>query len=156
MAADMLVNLYELPEVGTVRDESIKVHRILPPDAYKLKEFIRKNFSEEWVGEAEAALSRPNPTCFIAMKNQEVIGFACFDATAPGMFGPTGVRKDIRGLNVGKVLLLKTLYAMKDFGYGYAIIGGVDSARGFYEKSCNALWLDMYKTSIYERMLWKN
>ena len=154
--ADMLVNLYELPEIGKVKDETIKIHRVLPPDAYKLKKFAEEYFNLEWVGEVEAALSRPNPTCFVAMRNNEVLGFACFDATAPGMFGPTGVRPDVRGLNVGKVLLLSALYGLKDLGYGYAIIGGVGKARGFYEKCCNALWLDMYEHSIYDRMLYKN
>lgn len=155
--ADMLVNLYEISEdCGTVKDSNIKIHRVLPPDASRLKSFIRENFNDQWVSEAEASLSRPNPTCYIAILNKEIVGFACYEATAPGMFGPTGVREDLRGKNVGSVLLMKSLHGLKELGYGYAIIGGVGGARKFYEKTCNALWLDMFTNSVYSRMTTKN
>ena len=151
--ADMLVNLYDLPEIIELEDKSITIKRALAPDAIAIKEFAKVNFNDHWVGEVEAALSRVNPTCFIAVKDKKVIGFACFEATAPSMFGPTGVHAEYRGLGIGKVLLLKCLYALKEIGYPYAIIGSVGAARGFYEKSCNALWLDMFDKSIYSRMI---
>ena len=108
--ADMLVNLYDLPEIIELEDKSITIKRALAPDAIAIKEFARVNFNDHWVGEVEAALSRVNPTCFIAVKDKKVIGFACFEATAPSMFGPTGVQAEYRGLGIGKVLLLKCLY----------------------------------------------
>ena len=62
-------------------------------------------------------------SCFVAVQNQQIIGFACYDATALGFFGPTGVIEESRGKGVGKALLLACMLDMKLKGYGYAIIG---------------------------------
>ena len=34
------------------------------------------------------------PKCFIATENGKLIGFACYDATAKGFFGPIGIDPD--------------------------------------------------------------
>ena len=59
-----------------------------------------------------------------------------------GFFGPTGVDPAYRGKGIGKALLLKCLEAMRNEGYGYAVIGGAGPVN-FYEKCCGAtviLW----------------
>lgn len=66
------------------------------------------------------------------------MGFACYDATAPNFFGPTGVDEAARGRGIGYGLLLSVLYAQKAQGYAYAIIGGVGPAE-FYEKTVGAV-----------------
>ena len=92
---------------------------------------------------------------FIATKNEtkEMLGFACYDATAKGFFGPTGVLEAARGTGIGSALLMASLHAMRDEGYGYAIIGGVGPAE-FYEKICGAVKIDGSSPGIYKGMLW--
>lgn len=54
-------------------------------------------------------------------------------------FGPTKVLESYQGKGIGKALLLRSLHALKDEGYIYAIIGGIGPAR-FYEKNVFVLF----------------
>lgn len=148
---DYIVNLYEID--FEVCDSNYKVVRALSPNSDKIIEFIKENFNEGWASEAKAALYQNNPTCFIAVDNSEIIGFACYDATAKGFFGPTGVKESYRGKGVGKALFMETLKAMKNDGYGYTIIGWAnDRAVKFYQKNANAMPLNNTK-SVYDRLI---
>ena len=82
----------------------------------------------------------------------EMLGFACYDATVKGFFGPTGVAKEERGQGIGKALLLACLNAMKEEGYGYGIIGGAGPVH-FYEKCCGAQVIENEQPNIYSRMI---
>ena len=77
--------------------------------------------------------------------------FACFDSSAKGFFGPIGVLSEYRGKRVGQSLLLKTLYAMKEYGYGYAIIGWVSDAELFYRKTVGAECLFQYDFNVLNK-----
>lgn len=76
--------------------------------------------------------------CFVATDDGKVIGFACYDASAKGFFGPIGVDPNRRNENIGNALLIRTLNAMREYGYGYAIIGWVSEAEMFYRKTVGA------------------
>lgn len=89
-------------------------------------EFVGKHYRKNWVGETRYALMQCPVKCFIAVQDKKVIGFSCYDASALGYFGPIGMEPGLKGKGIGKALLLRTLYAMKEAGYGYAIIGWVD------------------------------
>ena len=67
-------------------------------------------------------------------------------------FGPTGVRKDMRGKGIGKALLLRCLYSMYERGYNYAIIGWVGPAE-FYQKACGATMIPDSTPRSYRRMI---
>lgn len=157
--ADMLVNLYRLKELDLMDELSehgITIRRTLAPDIHLVKEFIRKHFSAGWESEASVGLTKTNSTCFIAIKNAQIIGFACYDATAKGYFGPTGVHESFRNFGIGSKLLLRVLSAMYDSGYGYAIIGGVGgSLPKYYKKVCNAILIENSESnqSVYQRMI---
>ena len=97
-----------------------------------------RTFSEKWASEVEVALTRQPVACFIATKEKRILGFACYDTTLRGFFGPTGVSEDARGLGLGKGLLFKALEGLREIGHAYAIIGGV-GPREFYEKACGAI-----------------
>ena len=86
-----------------------------------------------------------------------MIGFACWDATAKGFFGPIGVTQACRGTNVGTALLLRTLAYMRDDVYVYGIIGWVDDAVRFYEKTIGAAFIPGGEPakSIYSQMIRK-
>lgn len=148
---DMLVDLYQ-PIIKEVNIE-FKIKRVLSPSSDKVIEFVKDNFFLGWGSEVKAALYKTNPSCFIATNNHEIIGFACYDATAKGYFGPTGVSERYRGKGIGKALLLKCLVSMRNEGYGYAIIGGVEPNNwAFYEKACGANTIQNSK-KIYSRMI---
>ena len=117
-----------------------------------MAEFARTLFSSKWVNEVEVALSRQPAACFIATKDKAIPGFACYDTTMRGFFGPTGVTESARGTGIGKALLFKSLEALRDIGYAYAFIGGV-GPREFYEKACGAIEIPGSDPGIYGDIL---
>lgn len=137
---DMLVSLNKIPEYEVAAD--VKIKHAMPGDKKKILDFIGENFSEVWIYEAEHALSQEFGKCFIATIDGKLVGFACYDACARGFFGPIGVLSEVRHKKIGKALFLRTLQAMKEYGYGYAIIGWVGEAAGFYEKVAGAKFIE--------------
>lgn len=133
---DMIARLYTLPPEEPRTDVQIK--RAFPADKRAILRFIEENFSKGWADEAEHALMLSPPGCFIAVRDGKLAGFACYDATAKGFFGPIGVAEDQRGGRIGRALLLRALHAMREAGYAYAVIGWVDSAEMFYRKTVGA------------------
>ena len=123
MVGDMIVNLYQKDLWRDTRKYNIK--RIFPSDKERLMSFIKKNFSDEkgWLIEAEHAWHNGN--VYVAVECEKIIGFACYDSSGKGYFGPFGVNKDYRSKGVGTELFYACLDAMKNDGYGYAIIGWV-------------------------------
>ena len=154
--ADMLVKLYELPPVHdrlvALEEKGIVIKRPIGPENYAVIDWIRDNFARIWAGESENAFFRSPRSIFVATRGTEILGFACYDATAKGFFGPTGVAKEERGQGIGAALLLSCLHAMRDEGYGYAIIGGVGPA-DFYSKICGATMIENVGRGIYKDML---
>jgi len=153
---DMLVRLYDLPDSSktyqTVADSGITLRRARAFEKHTVTAFVRTNFSEKWVSEAEVAMTRQPIACFIATKEKEIIGFACYDTTLRGCFGPTGVLESARPLGVGKALLMRSLEALRESGYAYAIIGGV-GPKEFYEKNCSAFEIPGSDPGTYTDLL---
>jgi len=153
---DMLVRLYDMPEAfdeNLLSHHEIAVKRALSLDKSTVLEFVRKNFYDNWVGECERAINNDPSSCYIAVKNCTVVGFACYDATAKGVFGPMGVLESMRGEGVGEVLLRYCLRSMEEKGYAYAIIGWVTDAVGFYEKTVGA---ELIEGSSPDKSIYKN
>lgn len=87
--ADMLVKLYEIDEnrelYRELSEKGIHIKRALGLDASFVCDFIEKEkFSKRWVDECRAAFSAQPSACYIAVKNGEVIGFCCYDASGKG------------------------------------------------------------------------
>lgn len=159
MKTDMIVKLldleksYSFPELEA---KGIKIIRPLSPDKHIVLDFIKTHFAEAWASETDVAFSKAFPTCFIAVHEGKVIGFAAYEATGKAYFGPTGVDEKYRGLGVGKALLLESLVGLRELGYTYAIIGGVGSAKGFYEKVVGAISIPDTYPGIYSRRISNN
>lgn len=164
--ADMLVKLYDLRSdpalVARLAERGVAVRRVLPPDRRRVVRFVEESSGEHWTAESmeswasecETALSRQPPSCFVAIHEREVVGFACYDATARGYFGPTGVLRPWQGMGVGRALLLASLLAMWEEGYGYAVIGWpAPDAVGFYAHSVGAQPIEGSSPGIYGRMV---
>jgi predicted N-acetyltransferase YhbS len=153
---DMLVRLYDLPDSAAlyagVTAKGVILRRARAFEKHTVTAFVKSHFSEKWVSEVEVAMSRQPIACFIATQEQQIIGFACYDTTQRGFFGPTGVSQNARGLGVGKALLFKSLEALSDIGYAYAIIGGV-GPKEFYAKNCGAIEIPGSDPGTYADLL---
>lgn len=153
---DMLVRLYDLPESATmyqrIAETGVTLRRARAFEKHTVAAFAKAHFSEKWVSEVEVALSRQPITCFIATRDKQILGFACYDTTMRGFFGPTGVLESARGLGLGKALLFRSLEGLRDLGHAYAIIGGV-GPREFYAKNCGAIEIPGSDPGTYTDLL---
>ncbi|MFW5985816.1 MAG: GNAT family N-acetyltransferase [Halanaerobiales bacterium] len=153
---DMLVKLYDLPstdgEDENLQENKIVIRRVLTPEKSIIVDWINIHFSVSWADQAEIAFSRQPVSCFIALEDKDIVGFACYDVTCKNFFGPMGVYKDYRGNGIGRRLLLKSLEAMTAEGYAYAIIGDIGPAE-FYKKVVGATIIPDSTPGIYENML---
>lgn len=152
----MLVRLYELPDTrniySRVEEQDIILRRPRAYERHIVASWVEQNFSPKWVSETKIAFSRQPITCFIATRDKEILGFACYETTAKGFYGPTGVSEVARGTGIGKALLFKCLEGMKELGYVYGMIGGV-GPREFYEKACGAVEIPGSDPGIYTDIL---
>ncbi len=155
---DMLVKLYELPsyleEKKNLEKQGFMIKRPIAPEASFVSQWAKKHFSELWGNEVNVAFSKQPVSCFVALKENEIAGFACYDTTTRGFFGPTGVLEKYRGHGLGKVLLLMALEALWNMGYAYAIIGGAGPT-GFYEKTVGAISIPGSNPGIYKNLIKK-
>jgi GNAT superfamily N-acetyltransferase len=152
----MLVRLYDLPpftsRVEALRAGGIEVRRALAPELDAVVAWVRRQFGDAWASECTVSFGRLPITCFRAQRDQEVLGFACYDATAKAFFGPTGVLERERKQGIGTALLLMTLGAMAAEGYAYAIIGGAGPA-DFYARAVGAVPIAGSTPGIYAHLL---
>jgi hypothetical protein len=153
--SDMLVRLYALPPSSApTRMEAIGVviRRALPPERRLIVRWVAEQFHDVWAAECEMALSSLPVTLWIAQRGNALLGFACHDATAKGMFGPTAVLESERRQGIGEALLLTTLAGMREAGYPYAIIGDPGPV-DFYRRCVNAIEIPDSTPGLYRGML---
>jgi ribosomal protein S18 acetylase RimI-like enzyme len=154
--ADLLVRLLDLPELAPAlecaRRGGVEVRRALSAEKHLIARWIAANFSAAWASECEVAFSRQPLACFVALKEQQLCGFAVYEVTCRNFFGPLGVATDARGQHIGAALLLASLHAMRSEGYVYAIIGGAGPI-AFFEKVVGATAILGSEPGIYRGML---
>lgn len=157
---DLLVKLYELPPIApalaSCEAAGVTIRRARAFERTALRRFIKKHFTTTWADEADAGFGTlPTRVHLATMAGDgggRIVGFAAHDCTALGFFGPTGVDETLRGKGIGAALLLASLHAMRESGYGYAIIGGAGPV-GFYEKFCGATVIPDSTPGLYTDML---
>ena len=153
---DMLVKLYELSEPAplpaSLTERAVDIRRALAPELHLVVGWVRAHFGEHWASECHVSFTSRPLGCFIATQSEQLIGFACYEATCRNYFGPTGVATACRGWGVGRALLLACLQAMRAEGYAYAIIGGAGPV-DFYAKACSAVPIAGSQPGIYRGML---
>ncbi|WP_440641847.1 GNAT family N-acetyltransferase [Bradyrhizobium sp. PUT101] len=153
--SDLLVRLFDLPDVRTeekIASSGITVRRAMAAEAHVVLPWIEKHFDRPWVSEATRAFTRSPVMIWIAVRKNELLGFACADCSMRGFFGPMGVVKAARGQGIGEALLFATLRGMRETEYAYAIIGGVGPI-AFYRKHLDAIDIPGSEDSIYGAML---
>ena len=149
--ADILVKLYELK--GAPTDiEGIEIRRPMPHEKGIVKQWIAKTFSEGWAEEFECSFKAFPVTSLIALRDTRLVGFACYDVTSRGYFGPTGVLEPERGKGIGKELLMRSMFGLRELGYAYAIIGDAGPVE-FYVKTLGAIPIHGSSPGIYPKKL---
>jgi predicted N-acetyltransferase YhbS len=153
MVSDMLIKLYEIADdwhfLSEQKKREIDIRKPIGVETHAILNWVSTHFGGGWASETEAAISNSPRTCFIAIKKNTIIGFACYDATALGFFGPIGVEKAHRKKGTGTALMTACLLDMKLKGYGYAIVGAVENSE-YYKKAVGALEIPDSAPGIYK------
>lgn len=153
---DMLVHLLKLPELAPIladfEEKGILIQRAMVPDMRRVTAWVQEHFGLRWASECEICFSRQPVSCFIAIKDKQIVGFSCHEATNRDFYGPVGVLESQRSLGIGRGLLLANLHAMREMGYAYAIIGGAGPV-GFYEKTVGATVIPDSVPGVYKDLL---
>ncbi len=153
---DMLIKLYDIEPQGTFRTEQtalgIELRKPIGPEKHAIIAWVFDHFGDGWASEVDVGLSNQPCTCYVAVKDSKIIGFACYDATALGFFGPIGVIKSYRKKGVGKALMNACLLEMKTKGYGYAVVGGVEDI-DFYKDTVSAIEIPNSAPGIYANQI---
>src|SRR5215470_2773991 len=118
---DLLVNLLKLPEPEA--NTGFIIRRAQPFEVTQVRRFVAENFSQGWADEIGVGFARQPISVYVATIDHKLVGFAGYECTRRGFFGPTGVIEAARGQGAGKALLLAALIALREMGYVYAIIG---------------------------------
>jgi hypothetical protein len=140
--ADMLVKLYNLPPLQPVLATLEQLHIYIRParigEEKQIVPWIQQHFYHSWSNGVSYAINRSPCSFFIAVEKQppqpnranlydlppeRLLGFACYDTSNRGMFGPMGVQSSDEKRGIGTALLLTALHAMWTENYAYAIIG---------------------------------
>jgi predicted N-acetyltransferase YhbS len=148
---DLLVNLLKLPQLAGESPEFI-VRRAQPFEITAVREFVEDNFSVSWADEVSVGFARQPITVFVATMERELIGFAAYECTRRGFFGPMGVVEQVHGKGVGKALLLAAMWGLRERGYVYAIVGAAGPVR-FYQKTVGAIVIPDSEPGIYTDLL---
>lgn len=153
---DLLVKLYDLPPLepalAAQTAAGVDIVRAIGPHKSPVLRWVGQHFEQGWVDEVDVSFGRTPIGCFLALESQQIVGFACHDATCKNFFGPTGVLPSHRGRRIGHALLLACLHAMRSDGYAYAIIGGAGPV-DFYRKAVGATVIDGSVPGIYAHLL---
>ena len=145
---DLLVNLLKLPAPEDTSTRSFNIRRAQPFELTPIRNFVSENFSRSWADELSVGFARQPISVFVATIDRELAGFAAYECTRRGFFGPTGVIPAAQGRGIGKALLLASLEALRELGYVYAIIGAAGPVR-FYQKTVGAIIIPDSEPGIY-------
>jgi predicted N-acetyltransferase YhbS len=149
---DMLVHLLKLPrldaELDRLRGAGVIIRRGRPYEISRICKFVSEKVAPTWADEISVGFANKPSTVFIAIRDQQLVGFAAYECTTRGFFGPMGVLESERGKHVGRALLIACLHGMRDMGYAYGIIGGVGPAE-FYTKAVGATLIPDSSPGVY-------
>ena len=155
---DMLIKLYapfvsdEMASRSKTDASAATLRKPIGSEHTAIVAWVEGHFSAGWASEAQVALANRPVSLWIAVQNTELLGFACYDATALGFFGPIGVVAAARGKGLGAALLRACLQDMRAAGYGYAVAGGV-GAPEFFRRVAGAIDIPDSTPGVYAGQL---
>lgn len=149
---DLLVPLYTLPDIESSDDFTVR--KPMAYEAAEIQKWVGESFFIGWASEVVPALSRIPSTMLIAVENAtgNIAAFCVWDCTALGFLGPIGVAEKYRQKGLGKLITLSVLHKMKEFGYGYSVIGAA-SRVSFFKSFCNCYLIEGSSKGIYPERL---
>ncbi|UCD37854.1 MAG: GNAT family N-acetyltransferase [Fidelibacterota bacterium] len=154
--SDMLVKLYALPdlevEVATQRSQGVEIRRAKAPERELVVGWVSRTFRERWGNQCSQTFGHLPPTCLIAVREKDILGFACYDAVFRGVFGPTGVAETERERGIGRALLIAALHTMREDGYIYGIVGRVGPV-DFYARHAGAVVIKDSDPGMFTQLL---
>lgn len=131
------VDLDTAATVARLAAEGIVVQRASDSDISATAAFVLQTFSRGWQIEVEEARRFSLPPLNVAIYREQVVGFAAYDVTGYGRFGPTGTRPDLRQRGIGGALLKMCLQQMYERGDSMAEIAWAGPV-AFYAKEVGA------------------
>lgn len=138
MDVDLTARDWAAGLAATALADGWEVRRATNADKEPLLAWVRANWSPAWVFEAELTFSASTPTVMLAVRGDQIGGFACWDVSGFwGTFGPTGTAEALRGRGLGKALLIACFAAMRAQGYRSAEIGWTGPI-AFYARAADA------------------
>jgi len=149
---DLLVNLLNLPAIEESRE--FIVRRAQPFELSRVRDFVASNFSTGWADEISVGFVRQPVSVYIATIQREIVGFAAYECTRRGFFGPTGVVEAAHHRGIGTALLLASLWGLRQMGYVYGIIGAAGPV-DFYQRTVGAIIIPDSEPGIYVDLLKK-
>ena len=150
---DMLIKLYALPTAALhPLAGGVSVRKPIGAEHGLLLDWVIGHFGSGWASEARVALANRPASLYMATQSGAPIGFACYDATARGLFGPIGVAPAARRGGVGQALLLACLHDMQAAGYTYAVAGLV-GPKDFFRRVAGAVEIEGSEPGLYRDML---
>jgi len=132
--------------------QGVIIRRAQPFEITHVRQFIEEEFSIAWADEVSVGFARKPVSVYIATRDATVIGFAGYECTRRSFFGPTGVIESERGRDIGKALLIASLWGLRELGYVYAIIGGAGPVE-FYQETVGAIVIPDSESGIYTDLL---
>jgi GNAT superfamily N-acetyltransferase len=167
---DMLVRLYALPAppppAAAAAGLAVELRVAHPTERALVADWVGREFGPRWARECAACFDHRPVTCQVAvelpaaprpasgydLQPERLVGFACHDVVARGMFGPTGVAETHRGRGIGSALLHASLLAMREQGYAYAVIARVGPIE-FYRRAVGATVIEGSEPGVYRGRL---
>ena len=169
--ADMLVKLYDLPELAPVLTKQalngVQIRRAHPDEKHIIAQWVGAHINPHWSIGCEVALEQRPPTCYIAFEKDSsfvptndpydlpaeiLLGFVVYDVVAKGVLGPIGVREDRRDAQIGTALLLTGLHAMAVDRYAYAVIGWAGPVE-WYARTVGATLIENSEPGVFRGSL---
>ncbi len=148
------MKLYKLPNFDSqeLKERGIIVRSANPWEKSLVIDWVKQRFSQAWADEVSQSFTKIPATTVIATRAGRILGFASYDSSRKGFFGPTGVAEEERKQGIGKALLFEALTRMYADGYGYAIIGWAGPTQ-FYEEAVSAQIIEDSEPGIYIDLL---
>lgn len=126
-------------QIRDLQAEGIELMTLKPKYTHSLLNFLRKEFPGDWapVIVDKIKLGGKDDEIVIAVRNDEVLGYAQYEGEH---FGPFGVSAELRSKGVGAILFYKVIELMKEKGHHnvwLAWTGG--DAKRFYEEKAGLI-----------------
>jgi mycothiol synthase len=115
-------------------------------DAAAVTAFVARAFPH-WSPEVGRGIE--HGTTFAAVRDDEVVGFACHSVNRPGWFGPTAVDPVARGGGIGAAMLAATCRDLMAAGHQWVEIAWIGPV-AFYAKTAGASVSRVFRTGWLE------